>query len=254
MKPSRLLILFLICYFMILTASQSAIVGLTAQIRPVPGLSRDSTPAAYAQKVELIDKVSEVLETVLYAKEGKEKAYEEGRRIFKDYNSGTITVVDTKENQLKVSDYFDQLSEVVRDNAGSTYTKPRSKIVNIRHADPNNLRNILNQIIQESRMGSTGSSARGQMGDYVTGIITPGAGNGLIFLTATVELVNIIGQDTATAQAQLYIYTPQRDQEVTLSKGNSTLVDAYRIRLLSVDPKRQEAGVEIRLASPINLP
>ena len=254
MKYIQRLALLSLFYILITSFSYSAVNGLQARVSIVPGLSKDSTSQAYAQRVEMLDKVSEVLETVLYSKQGKEKALDEGRRIFKDYKNGTITVVDTKENQQKVTDYLDQLNTVVQENSNSTYVKPKSKIVVIRHADPNNLKNTLNQIIQESRAGSSAGGVTSGAGNYVTGVITPGAGNGLSFLNTTVELVDITGQDTANAQARLYIYTPNRDREVTLSRGNSDLVDNYRVRLVSVDPKKQEAEIEIRQVGNTTVP
>ena len=55
--------------------------------------------------------------------------------------------------------------------------------------------------------------------------------------------------NTANPSARLYIYTTTRDREVTLTPGNSELVDQYRVRLISADIDQQEADVEIRLAS-----
>lgn len=241
------MIFFSVCFISFFSTSHSAVAGLTGQVRTVPGLSKDSSSAAYAQRVEMIDNVCEVLDAMLYAQDGKEKAYQEGRRIFKDYKNGVITVVDTKENQQKVDDYLDQLNDVVTENSHSYYTRPLSKIITIHHADPNNLRNLINQIIQESRAGTSGANGA-KTGDYVTGVISAGAGNGLTFLDVTVELITVTG-DTTNPSARLYIYTPTRDREVTLTIGNSELVDQYRVRLISANSRNQEAEIEIRLAS-----
>ncbi len=246
------MILLFLSFIFLFSSSPAAVGGLTGQIRTVPGLSKDSSAAAYSQRVELIDRVCEVIETMLYAQDGKEQAYQEGRRIFKDYKNGTITVVDTKENQLKVSDYLDQLNNVVTENSHSYYSQPRNKIIILHHADPNNLRNVINQIVQESHAGTAGTGSS-NVGNYVTGVITSGAGNGLTFLDVTVELITVTGS-TTNPSARLYIYTPTRDREVTLTVGNSELVDQYRVRLISANSRSQEAEVEIRLASTAGLP
>ncbi len=195
-----------------------------------------TTPDALARKAELVNNVGEVLETMLYAAEGREKAYEENRRIFKDPRFGTITVVDTQENQRKIEEYVAQLPT-------GQEQKLLSKVFSIKNADPDNLRNVINQIIQESR--SSGAGGGGTVGDYVDGTISEGAGNGLTFLDVTVELIAVNG----TNGARLYIYTPTRDREVTLTVGNSELVDEYRVRLIKVDVPQKEAEIEIRLAS-----
>jgi len=195
-------------------------------------------PEALARKAELVNNVGEVLETMLYSSEGREKAYEAGRRFFKDPRSGTITVVDNQANLSKIEDYVSQLPT-------GQEQKMMSKVYQIKNADPENLRNVINQIIQESRAGGAGGGAAGS---YVTGVISVGAGNGLVFMDCTVEL-NAVEGDTTNPQARLYIYTPLRDREVTLSKGNSELVDEYRVRLIDADYDRQEAEIEIRLAS-----
>jgi type II secretory pathway component GspD/PulD (secretin) len=195
------------------------------------------SPEALARKAELVNNVGEVLETMLYSSEGREKAYEAGRRFFKDPRSGTITVVDVQDNLRKIEDYVAQLPT-------GQDQKMLSKVYQIKNADPENLRNVINQIIQESRSSSGGGAA----GSYVNGVITVGAGNGLVFMDCTVEL-NAVEGDTTTPSARLYIYTPLRDREVTLTKGNSELVDEYRVRVISADFDKQEAEIEIRLAS-----
>ena len=194
------------------------------------------TPESLARKAELVNNVAEVLETMLYAAEGREKAYESGRRIFKDPRYGTITVVDSQDNLGKIENYVSQLPT-------GQDQKMLSKVFQIKNADPENLRNVINQIIQESRSSGGG----GASGSYVTGVITVGAGNGLVFLDCTVELIEVTG-DTTTPQARLYVYTPIRDREVTLSKGNSELIDQYRVRVVTADKDRQEAEIEVRLA------
>jgi len=195
------------------------------------------TPEALARKAELVNNVGEVIETMLYTAQGREQAYEEGRRIYKDARTGTITVIDNTDNLRKVEEYIAQLPT-------GEEQQMLSRIYTIKNADPNSLRNVINQILQESRGGSGG----GQAGSYVTGVISVGAGNGLVFMDCTVELNGVEG-DTTTPSARLYIYTPLRDREVTLAKNNSELVDNYRIRVTDAWVDRQEAEIEIRLAS-----
>ena len=122
-----------------------------------------------------------------------------------------------------------------------------TQTVKLYYVDAIRVQNGLKKVIAKSQQVYGTGGGGGGIGDYVEGTITTGAGNGLNFLDCTVELTSITG-DTANGSAQLYIFTSQRDREVTLTKGNSDLIDNYRVRVDKVDPKRQEADITIRVA------
>lgn len=117
------------------------------------------------------------------------------------------------------------------------------------YVDAARVKKALKLVIAKSQQfyGYTGNIGGG-VGDYIQGTITIGAGNGLTFRDCTVELTDLQG-DTTNPTARLYIYDSQRDREVSLTKGNSDLMDNYRIQLDNVDFRRQEADITIRQAS-----
>ena len=227
--------------FYLAVPAPSAVSGLQAKIMNIPGWSQGTSAPEKAINTQKMDTIIQVLETVLYKDSGKEKAASEGRVLFKDLNHGTITVVDTRENLQKAANYLGQLK-----SQNSTGLSMQSQLIPIRHADPDKLRNTLNQILQEQRSGSGANPVNPPAGNVLTGTIIQGADNGLSMGDIHVNLVEIIGNDTTNNQAKLYLYTPQRDRDVTLSKGSSELMDYWRVRVLNIDPVKQEVEIEIR--------
>jgi len=121
-----------------------------------------------------------------------------------------------------------------------------TQTIHLNYINADRVERGLKKVISYSQQVFGGGNS-GNVGDYVNGTISAGAGNGLTFLDVTVELITIEG-DTANPSARLYIFTPTRDREVTMSKGNSELVDNYRVRLDNADKDRGEAEITIRLA------
>jgi hypothetical protein len=122
-----------------------------------------------------------------------------------------------------------------------------NQTIHLNYINADRVERGLKRVIAYSQQVMGGGSSGGNVGDYVNGTISAGAGNGLTFLDVTVELISLEG-DTANPSARLYIFTPTRDREVTMSKGNSELVDNYRVRLDNADKNRGEAEITIRLA------
>jgi hypothetical protein len=180
---------------------------------------------------QLVDNISEILGAMLYAQEGRDKAFESGRRLIPDDKFGSITVVDTKLNQKKVSDYIAQLPY----GEGTTY-----KIFKIRHVDPNELRNSIMQVVQQMR-GGVGGIGVGAAPKFT---ITSGSGNGITYNDIYIELVRLSG-DTNNPSAEIYWRTPTRDGDQTLTRGQSIQADVYRIRMTDANFQRNEIEVEI---------
>lgn len=211
---------------------------LTVQVYHLSPEEADMSEEALARKRELVDSVAEVLETMLYAVEGREKAYEMGRRIFKDYKFGTITVIDTEENQKTVASYISQLPT----------GKPKllSKIFKINHVDPSRLQATIRQLLQESR--GIGLGGLGGMGAWIEQTITPGSEGALTWQDLYVELTQLSG-DTANPVARIYILVTStgRDRERDFRRGESERVDNYRVRVKDIRLEAQEVDIEIRV-------
>ncbi len=230
-------------------AGEAKIPGLMAGIYPIPHVSEDTSSEVKALRETMLDAMETRLSQILYPGSGKEKAYQEGRRIFKDYDHGTITLVDTQSNLNKAQDYIQSLRTppTTLNEANNRSPALQSKIITLRHADPGPLRNLLNQILQESRSSpaSSGNTSR-----YITGTLAKGPGNGITFEGLSAELIEILGTDSSNYQAKLYLITQLRDREITLAPGQSERIDAWRVRLTGIDAKREEAEVEIRKFIP----
>ncbi len=69
----------------------------------------DDTPEAIARREEYVRLIAEVLESMLYGREGLEQAALQGRKIFTNPERGTIDVIDTSENLRKVEDYLNSV-------------------------------------------------------------------------------------------------------------------------------------------------
>lgn len=122
-----------------------------------------------------------------------------------------------------------------------------SQTIHLNYVSANRIEQALHRVIKYSQQVFPGWESSGSVGDYVTGTIFIGPGNGLTFRDVTVELISITG-DVTNGSARLYIYDLQRDREVTLTQGNSELVDNYRVRVDKIDPRKQQADITIRLA------
>lgn len=97
------------------------------------------------------DNVRQVVETLLYAREGRTKAEREGRRIWYDPASYQLTVTDTPDRLQKVQDYIESLPQI--------RSRRRSKIIFLDHAAAGDL---VGQI--EAFLGIEGGTQRGAGG------------------------------------------------------------------------------------------
>jgi hypothetical protein len=164
---------------------------------------------------QTVDAVAELLGAMLYAQEGRDKAFEEGRRLIPDNKTGTISVVDSKLNQKKVADYISQLPKL---------EDQPWKIYKVKNVETNDLVEALRRIMQ----GPGGGGGVGSAPQYT---LTPGTGNGVTYGDIYIELVSLTG-DTANPSARIYWRTPARDGDNTLTLGQSIQADQYRIRLV----------------------
>ncbi|MDI6784793.1 MAG: hypothetical protein QME64_11960, partial [bacterium] len=145
-----------------------------------------------------------------------------------DEKNGIISVVDTKLNQKKISDYIAQLP--------SLEDQPW-KIYKVKNVEPNDLLQTLRRILQ----GPGGGAGIGTAPKYT---LTPGSGQGVTYGDLYIELVSLTG-DTANPSARIYWRTPARDGDQTLTLGQSIQADTYRIRLTKATFSPPQAEIEI---------
>ena len=177
---------------------------------------------------QIVDSVAEIFGAMLYAQEGRDKAFESGRRLIPDDKTGIISVVDTKLNQKKVSDYIAQLPNL---------EDQPWKIYKVKNVEPNDLLEALRRILQ----GPGGGGGIGSAPKYT---LTPGTGNGITYGDLYIELVSLTG-DTANPSARIYWRTPARDGDNTLTLGQSIQAENYRIRLTKATFSPAQAEIEI---------
>lgn len=116
--------------------------------------------------------------------------------------------------------------------------------IRLNYLEPSCVERGLNKVIAKSQE-VYGTGGAGGAGDYYEGSISPGAGNGIVYKDITVELTTLEG-DTANPSARLYLFSSQRDREITLSRNNSELFDNYRVRVDKIDYRRKSVDVTIR--------
>ncbi len=87
-----------------------------------------------------LDRVQEVLETVLYAREGREKARQEGRGMWVDRESGRITIVDRPDRIRAVDGYLRSLQR-----SGRTR---RYEVIRLRHVESGTMASDLERLMR----------------------------------------------------------------------------------------------------------
>jgi hypothetical protein len=229
-------------------AADSKIPGLMGSVFSVPHISEDTSAEVQPLRESMLDAIETRLNQILYAPESKEKALHDGRRIFKDNIHGTITIVDTKENLKKAGDYLESLKNPPS-LCGTQETQPylQSRIITLKHADPTRLRNLLNQIIQESKQYAPAESYAPAF--FKTTLIK-GIENRVSYQGLSVELIGLLGKDSTDYQAHLNLITHTGERETTLLLNESVDFDSWRVRLLAVYPSKQEVEIEIRKPGP----
>ncbi len=229
-------------------AADAKIPGLMGSVFSIPHISEDTSAELQPLRDSMLNAVEARLIQILYAPDTKEKALSEGRRIFKDYVHGTITIVDTEENLKKAGDYLESLKNPPS-SGGTQDTQPdlQSGIITLKHADPTRLRNLLNQIIQESRQFTPSQTYTPA---YYRTTLSQGIENRISYLDLSVELIEIIGKDSTDCQAHLNLISPAGERVTTLSLHQAADFDSWRVRLVAVFPSKQEVVIEIQRLNP----
>jgi len=210
-------------------------------------------------KDSLLDAVKQDLENLMGVKESDSG----GVQIIIDTKQSMVIIVGDKESIRKTDEYMESLrkapifhSSDKDDSTGPaesysevspTVRAPMlSRIYTIHHADPRNIRNILNQIIQESRSRySKPAYSIPSSESPVQKSIFTGFGKGIQVYDLSIDAVSIEKSPAGTLQAKLYAYRPGKDWEFTLQEGRSTRFDQYLISVNKIDVDRKQITITV---------
>jgi type II secretory pathway component GspD/PulD (secretin) len=192
---------------------------------------------------EFADFVVEVVETRLYAKEGRQKARAEGRRLWFDPATMQLTITDYPENLTAVADFIESLPQIKKEK--------RSKIIFLKHGAASDIRGQIEEFLGISTAPTGGTDT----GLEVTKSLRTGQGSGAEFtwreMTVRVTRVNENDiNDDSDDDAELIIRTPGNSQTLTIEKYRTEFVDDYEITAEDIKPSSTpgEGRVKLRLA------
>lgn len=171
------------------------------------------------------DQVRQVVETLLYAKEGKQKAEREGRRLWYDAVTKQLTIVDYPDKLEVVQNYIESLPQI--------RSRRRDKIIFLDWAAAEDL---VSQI--EEFLGVSASSASTEAsGTEVTK--TMRVEDELTFNGATFRVTRVNENDAADENddsVEMVVRTGTASQDVTLDEFRSEFVEEYEIVAEDVKP------------------
>lgn len=129
----------------------------------------EDTPEAYQRREEFVTHITDIIQQMLYGKEGVDAARLQGRMIVPNPARGTVDIVDTRENIRRVEDYLNSVKgEETQDILIQTYP--------IRHVDVFTIADALGYLFFDSQQStrsnylsqnafqSIGSSEQGDTG------------------------------------------------------------------------------------------
>ncbi len=192
---------------------------------------------------EFADFVVEVVETRLYAKEGRQKARAEGRRLWFDPATMQLTITDYPENLTAVADFIESLPQIKKEK--------RSKIIFLKHGAATDIRGQIEEFLGISAAPTGGADT----GLEVTKSLRTGQGTGAEFtwreMTVRVTRVNQNDiNDETDDDAELIIRTPGNSQTLTIEKYRTEFIDDYEITAEDIKPSNTpgEGRVKLRIA------
>ncbi|MCX7017579.1 MAG: hypothetical protein NTY46_01000 [Candidatus Sumerlaeota bacterium] len=194
----------------------------------------------------------DVVKTMLYARTGEKAAAAEGRRLWYDPNTLTLTITDTQDNIRTVSDYIRSL--------GTMGAKTRSEIVPLRHQTASEAASFLNQTLgltsPQGAGAGTGAGGGGAQASITRTIRTAtgsGGGSDITFRDINVRLVNVEQNDVTDPNddsVELVVRTPTSSEDRTITKFRSDYVDDYEIYVEDIRPSgtpgQGNARIQIR--------
>jgi type II secretory pathway component GspD/PulD (secretin) len=182
------------------------------------------------------DQVRQVVETLLYAREGKSKAEREGRRLWYDPATLQLTVTDYPDRIAAVQDYIESLPQI--------RSRKRQKIVFLDWADASSLVSDIEAFLGIDAAEATGGGG----GDSVTKTLSV---NGqLEFRGATFRVTRVNENDAADENddsVELVIRTGTTSQDSTIEEFRSEFVEDFEIVAEDVKPSNTPGEGRARL-------
>jgi len=178
----------------------------------------------------------DVVKTMLYSRTGEKAASAEGRKLWFDPNTLTLTITDTQDNIRIVSDYIRSI--------GTMGKKTSSEIVSLRHQTASDSANLLNQTLGlTSPQGAGGAMTGGTGGNSITRTIRTATGSGggsdITFRDINVRLVKVEQNDVADSNddsVELVVRTPTTSEDRTITKFRSDYIEDYEIYVEDIRP------------------
>ncbi len=182
------------------------------------------------------DNVRQVVETLLYAREGRSAAEREGRRLFYDPATLQLTIVDYPDRLQTVQNYIEALPQI--------RNRRRTKIIPI---DFRSASDVLGEL--EAFLGISGTSQRGAAdGDQITK--TLGVEDELEFRGAFFRVTRIEENDAGDENddsVELIVRTGTTSQDVTIEEFRSEFVEDFEIVADQIRPSSTPGEGRARL-------
>jgi colicin import membrane protein len=181
------------------------------------------------------DNVRQVVETLLYAKEGRSKAVREGRRLWYDPATKQLTITDTPDRLQTIQDFIESLPQI--------RSRRQSKIIFIDHAQASQL---VGQI--ESFLGVESDGSGANSGDEITK--TMRVEDELEFNDAFFRVTRVNENDASDDNddsVEMVVRTGDTTQDVTIEEFRSEFVEEFEIIVDDVKPSGTEGEGRARM-------
>ncbi|MBI1291248.1 hypothetical protein GC173_08390 [bacterium] len=183
------------------------------------------------------DQVRQVVETLLYAREGRSKAEREGRRIWYDYATLQLTITDYPDRLAAVQDYIESLPQI--------RSRKRSKIIFLDWAAAGDLVGDIESFLGIDASAGQSSAATG---NQVTKTLR--TEQTLEFNGATFRVSRVNENDAADDNddsVEMIVSTNTTSQDLTIEEFRSEFVDDFRVEAEDVKPSSTPGEGRARL-------
>jgi hypothetical protein len=184
----------------------------------------------------------QVVKTMLYAQSGEAAANKEGRRLWYDPNTLTLTITDYPSNIKTVSDYVRSLPTMGQ--------KQKSAIIPLQHQTASETQDLLQRVTgagQAVRPGQAALSVTKTM--RVEGELT--------FRDLRIRITRVNENNAADKNddsVEMVVRTPTTSEDRTIQEFRSEFIGDYEINVIEVRPSgtpgEGSARIEVRYAPP----
>ncbi|CAN5405169.1 hypothetical protein BH09SUM1_BH09SUM1_17710 [soil metagenome] len=185
------------------------------------------------------DQVVQVVQTLLYAREGRAKSERDGRRIWYDPGTLQLTITDYPDNLSAVTDYIESLPEIRKHN--------NSKIIFLDWATASELVPKIEEFLGITN-SATGGGATSASGTTITK--TARVEDVINFNGASFRVTRVNENDVADKNddsVELVTNTGTTSQDVTLEEFRSEFVEDFQITAEDIDPSNTPGEGRARL-------